>query len=269
MKPLHVGLLVFGAAVAGGLAVRMSQVPATPQVAAEADAPRPQRPVPTSAAPVAAPVVAPPARTQSSQTSAPHPVYVEPDAPPVKWRPSPFPTARPALQQKAPVAPPPMPVAQAGYTEPPKKLVAEVKPAVPPQPVPVQTAAPERPPAPMPQVTLQPGLPVSVRLKQALTTRHSAGGDTFEAVLADPLVADGFVIAERGARVTGRVVNASSAGRVSDVSRIELALSTLHTADGQQVAIATEPWSRQDDLPVDTVLKFRLASRVTLTERHL
>ncbi|HEY3827357.1 MAG TPA: hypothetical protein VGL82_22545, partial [Bryobacteraceae bacterium] len=73
-------------------------------------------------------------------------------------------------------------------------------------------------------------------------------------------------IAEKGARVTGKIVS-------SDRFRVELGLTTLVTSDGQQVAISTDPWSRPtafgDSLAEGTVIRFRLASTVTVKERQV
>src|SRR5258708_16863474 len=54
----------------------------------------------------------------------------------------------------------------------------------------------------------------------------------FRSTLDRPLVVDGFVIAERGSRVQGRVVEA-----VKGTSRLEIELVKLSTADGQYKSI--------------------------------
>jgi hypothetical protein len=58
-------------------------------------------------------------------------------------------------------------------------------------------------------------------------------------------VADGFVIAERGARVEGRVVSADPGGRVRGVSSLSVELTRLRTSDGQIVEIRTDPFQRR------------------------
>ena len=101
-------------------------------------------------------------------------------------------------------------------------------------------------PAPL-QVTLRQGTQIAVRMDQTISSDHMSAGDTFQASLAEPLVADGFVIAEKGARVSGRVVESRNAGRLTGTSAIQLALSHVETSDGQRVAISTEPWVKQAD----------------------
>ena len=46
---------------------------------------------------------------------------------------------------------------------------------------------------------------VSVRLIDRLSTENAKAGDTFTATLAEPFVVDGRVVAQKNARVTGRV----------------------------------------------------------------
>jgi hypothetical protein len=65
-------------------------------------------------------------------------------------------------------------------------------------------------------------------------------GDGFTATLDQPLVVDGLVIAERGARLEGRVVQSERAGRVKGVSDLAIELTQLTTSDGQRVRIETE-----------------------------
>jgi len=70
-------------------------------------------------------------------------------------------------------------------------------------------------------------------------------GDTFAATLDKELVVDGFVIAERGARVEGRVVGADRAGRVSGVATLSLELTRVRTSDGQNVALSTDSFAKR------------------------
>ncbi|MEP6714909.1 MAG: hypothetical protein ABJC09_05005 [Terriglobia bacterium] len=344
MKPFHVGLLVLGAAVAGGLAFRMSQAPvvrlSAARLALPSSARAPEPEAPPIAAPIAATVAAPSPPPQTVVTPAPPPLYEA--APPVKRKPfveAPKHAAeqagehsseqRPLLSTRVVSLPiRPMPMSPAPYqASPPAPEPAAVQPvqvamAEPAAPEPAPKSEPA-PPIELRKVTLYQGAQISVRLDESLSTDHIAGGDSFHASLAEPLVADGLVIAERGARVTGRVVNARRAGRLTGTATIELTLSTVQTSDGQRIAITTEPWIKQSDsarnseaakigggaalgaiigalagggagaaigagagavagtgaaaatggraldIPSETVLRFRLAGRVTVTERPI
>lgn len=103
------------------------------------------------------------------------------------------------------------------------------------------------PPAPRtPQtVTIAAGTLLPVRVNETISTETNYSGDAFTATLEKPLVVNGFVIADRGARVTGTVVQAEKAGRVKGVADIQLALTKLHTTDGQTVNIVTVPWDKR------------------------
>ena len=52
-------------------------------------------------------------------------------------------------------------------------------------------------------MTLNAGTMIPVRLVDGLTSERNLPGDSFTATLDKELVVDGFVIAERGARVEG------------------------------------------------------------------
>ena len=55
---------------------------------------------------------------------------------------------------------------------------------------------------------------------------------------------DGLIIAERGARVEGRVVDAAQAGRGPASSHLAISIVRLATADGQNIRIRTEPYTK-------------------------
>jgi hypothetical protein len=106
---------------------------------------------------------------------------------------------------------------------------------------------PPKPEATMPRhVTLQAGMTIPIRLDQSLT------GDSFQASLAEPLAVDGLVIAEKGARVNVRP-----------------GLASLMTSDGQRVAISTDPWTKPAQPGAGAVIRFRVASRLTINERQI
>jgi hypothetical protein len=133
---------------------------------------------------------------------------------------------------------------------------APVSPAVPAEPAqaPRPSEALNPPPgtqtAPPPvrepkTVTIPAGTSLTVRVNEKISTDTNSAGDTFTASLDRPLVIDGFVIAERGARVTGKVLQAERAGRVKGLSNLSLALTQIHTTDGQTVNIETTPWTKE------------------------
>jgi hypothetical protein len=252
MKPLHVALLLMVGAIGGAVVLKVSQsllakpVPAV--VAAKAQEPLT---VPTLAQPAlaAAPAVAPV-----------EPVAVAPAAP-ENAKPSPIAPRHSAASQRA-AAPEPVQMAQ-NQNPPPPEAAPEPAPVslptVPdpipaPAPVPVEPAAMPAPPPPAAipptappaqTVTIRPGTVLNVRLIDGLSSDRNLEGDQFSASLDQPLIVDGFVIAERGARVQGRVVAATKAGKASGVASLSVELTRLRTSDGQNVALSTEAVERR------------------------
>jgi hypothetical protein len=100
------------------------------------------------------------------------------------------------------------------------------------------------PPEPA-KVTLNAGTLISVRLVDGLSAERNLPGDPFTGTLDRPLSVDGFLIAERGARVEGRVSASDHGGRVSGLSSLTVELTRLHTSDGQTVTIRTDPFERR------------------------
>jgi hypothetical protein len=284
MKWYQVGLLVLGAGIAGGFALKMTQLPPVtlpPPPQPVINAPPPVAVVPQKPSPI--PQTQRVRPSTPVQADAPQPVYDEPP--------------KPAARRTPPVTPP-APVHSATNIKPRQWIPgrydsfgdsasepkAAAKPAPAPAPAPLvapasidkTTAAPvvpaiENEPAPAPhRATLRSGMAIPIRLDETLSSDHSPKGWTFVGTLIEPLVADGFVIAERGARVSGRVLDSEKAGRATGTSRLQIGLTDVSTSDGQQVAINTEPWVRLGDtIPAETVVRFRLTSMVTITERQL
>ena len=91
-----------------------------------------------------------------------------------------------------------------------------------------------------PQLILPAGSWVTVSVNEPISTDHNQPGDAFTATLAQPLVADGLVIAQRGQTVAGRVVESQKSGRVKGTSRLVIELTELSLVDGQQVPIQTQ-----------------------------
>ncbi len=112
---------------------------------------------------------------------------------------------------------------------------------------PVKTLKPEPFPAsPSPrEVTLPAGYRLAVRLVDAISTDYHSVGDAFTAYLDEPLVVNGLTIAEKYARVDGRVVESRRGGRIKGRAGMWLELVRLHAKDGQQVNISTAPLGRE------------------------
>jgi hypothetical protein len=86
-----------------------------------------------------------------------------------------------------------------------------------------------------------------VRLVDGLTSQRNQPGDSFTATLDKELEVDGFVIAERGARVEGRVIKSDPSGRIQGVSALQVELVRLYLSDGQIVNVRTDPFERRSE----------------------
>lgn len=134
---------------------------------------------------------------------------------------------------------PPAPADNGGW-----KPIGQGNNAVPaPSPDPQPPAPP--PAAPPAQITLKAGTYITVRMDQPLSSDKNHVGDTFSATLMRPIIADGWVVAERGQSLGGKVTEAKKAGRVAGTSRLAVQLTDIPLADGQQVSVTTTLISKQ------------------------
>jgi hypothetical protein len=96
------------------------------------------------------------------------------------------------------------------------------------------------PPAPPRTVTIPAGTILTIRTIQTLSSKSNSAGDTFSGTLDQPLVLEDMIIAERGARVEGRVTDVSESGRVKGLAQLSVTLTKLSTSDGQTVEVDTQ-----------------------------
>jgi hypothetical protein len=94
-------------------------------------------------------------------------------------------------------------------------------------------------------VTLAAGTALHIRLGETLSTEHNYRGDTFRGTLLTPIIMDGFIIADRGSKVLGRIVDAQRAGRLEGTANLSLTLTEINTTDGQRVQIGTDKFDKR------------------------
>jgi len=123
--------------------------------------------------------------------------------------------------------------------EPPRPAVQEHSQA---EPVMAQAPAPARQPQ---SVTLEPGISLVIRLNEALSTEHNYTGDTFRGTLDSPVIVNGFIIADKGSKALGQIVNVQKAGRVQGQADLTLALTEINTTDGQRVQVQTSSFDKK------------------------
>jgi hypothetical protein len=249
---------VFGALVAGAIvyfAVARHSAPQPEPAPSPIESTEPQ---PPPATPPAAAAVTPTAPQHASVTSTPvrpaHKTKAEPEPPQSAESDSSAPPPEEPVQvaqaqpQPQPELPPPAP---APAPTPASGIDQEAQPAQPaaqsrPQPSNILRPDPgienrDRTPH---TVIIPAGTLVAVRLLEAISTDKQSEGDPFTATLDQRIVIDGFVIADRGAMVRGKIASLTRASRGQSHAAITLALTELDTTDGQKVQIRTDD-SRQ------------------------
>ena len=181
-----------------------------------------------------------PKSTEETAAVEPSPAAELPPAAPAPEKPKP----RPAPRKPAPAAaaaPPaakPAAVPLSAAAQPPAETVSE--PVAPPAQRPTRILKPETSPPPR-KVSLPSGYLLKVRLIDTVSSADHQEGDTFTATLDEALALNGVTIAEKYARVEGRVVESHKSGRIKGRAGISLVLVRLHAADGQKIEISTAP----------------------------
>src|SRR5688572_4088619 len=89
--------------------------------------------------------------------------------------------------------------------------------------------------------TVPAGTSLTVVMGDEISTATSKEGDTFDASLSEQLVVNGRVVAERGDRVTGRVEEVTTPGRVKGRAQLKLVLTEL-VANDRRYKVKTEPF---------------------------
>jgi hypothetical protein len=101
-----------------------------------------------------------------------------------------------------------------------------------PRPAPARARAMETVPA---------ATAMTVTLLDTISTDGSKEGDKFKATLAEPIIVNGKVLAEKGDHVTGTVKTIEEPGRVKGRARLELVLDEL-TVGKETHRLSTEPF---------------------------
>jgi hypothetical protein len=263
MNPKILGAFFTGALIAAGIVYVAVRPDAPPKpaavVAANTQTPALTPPAPVVTQPVTVETAAVPSptkvvREKPSPLTAPvrHEIPaavaqnrepVQP-APPVREPTNPAPQMREPMNRERPAndAKPADPAPEAVQFPPPPQQAPVAPAASPPPPVEeTPNAAPSGNVRTPNTVTIAAGTLLPVRIGETLSAANSERGDTFLATLDQPLVVDGFVIAERGSRVEGRVTEAE---RTKGSSHLGIELVKISTSDGQHVRIRTASYKK-------------------------
>lgn len=141
------------------------------------------------------------------------------------------------VAQPEPVSPEPDPVASLPLPVPPPPVAAKAEPLE-LKPEPRQPRQPQT-------VTLPAGTLIVVRVDETLSTAYNVPGDSFRATLDEPVIVEGLVIAEKGSRLEGRVVEADRSGRMKGRARLLVELVRLNSTDGQRIRLQTATFAKE------------------------
>lgn len=250
MKPIF--MFVAGAVLAGSLVLIVTRQEDKPkpevQIPTAQTQPAPVPPQPAVVSETPEPVVSQPVPERERVTASRRPAAVEPARREPNRRTPAVTPERPASAGNTTPAPQPAQTAQ-NTTAGPVIPVDSVQIPAPPTNARPGSAIEERKPEPrQPKtVTIPAGTLLTVRVDETLSTEKNGSGDSFKATLDQPLIVDGMVIAERGSRVEGRVVETDPGGRVRGVARMTLELVRLNTSDGQRLRLQTESFAREGE----------------------
>jgi hypothetical protein len=106
-----------------------------------------------------------------------------------------------------------------GTTTPGGEVATPRPPAASTAPAPARAAAGT--------VTIPQGTPVTIELRNEIGTKHSRVGDTFTAVVAQGVTANGRTAIPAGSTVNGRVIMSEQPGKASGRGRLQLQFTTV------------------------------------------
>ena len=111
----------------------------------------------------------------------------------------------------------------------------------------VNSASPvaEQAPAPKeqaPPVVVPAGTTLSVTVDQSVSSKNSEPEQRVVASLAEPIIIDGRGVLRRGAKITGKVTSAKSAGRFKGSAELGITLTSINV-EGQNYTIHTSTFS--------------------------
>lgn len=90
----------------------------------------------------------------------------------------------------------------------------------------------------LPPQKLPAGTPIAITLQTSISSATAVSGQTFQAVLDQPLLADGVTLAPKGTAVTGKVISARKSGHLHKPGYLRLTLTSM-TLHGQAVPLET------------------------------
>ncbi|MFZ9694363.1 MAG: hypothetical protein ACO3AY_00655 [Chitinophagaceae bacterium] len=94
-------------------------------------------------------------------------------------------------------------------------------------------------PSVLAQKTIQEGTVIRVRLLETLDSRTANMGEMVALEAADPLMIDGVIVIETGAKVTGKVIESVKNKSLGRKGKLDFSIDFVKAKDGQNVPLSS------------------------------
>lgn len=89
------------------------------------------------------------------------------------------------------------------------------------------------------QKTIQEGTVIRVRLLETLDSRTANTGEMVALEVADPLMIDGVIVIEPGAKVTGKVIESVKNKSLGRKGKLDFSIDFVKAKDGQNIPLSS------------------------------
>lgn len=114
------------------------------------------------------------------------------------------------------------------------------------------------------QKTIQEGTVVRVRLIETLDSRTANTGDMVTLEVADPLLVDGVMVIEPGAKVTGKIIDAVKNKSLGRKGKLDFTIDFVKAKDGQNIPLTSNVREGGKDAVVGVVAAAALINPLAL-----
>lgn len=90
------------------------------------------------------------------------------------------------------------------------------------------------------KVTLAQGTPVSAMLMQEVSSKNAYDGQILDFILDEPLIAGDTVLAQRGAKITGKVVDAEKRKGLGKAGKLQISIDYLFLPGGKSIRLSND-----------------------------
>lgn len=113
-------------------------------------------------------------------------------------------------------------------------------------------------------ITIQEGTVIRVRLIETLDSRTANTGDMVTLEMADPLLVDGVMVIEPGAKVTGKVLDAVKNKSLGRKGKLDFTIDFVKAKDGQNIPLSSNVKEGGKDAVVGVVAAAALINPLAL-----